>query len=264
MIIIRYVSLATALTVLLGCAVIGSWAAPKAAIGVALLAYVLTFVISDSLFSRRHGSSVKLISRMKKVSVYGVLAASTGTVAVLSIVGIFAICGPAGVPVTLASSLIAAVPLWQWWGRHRVPTPIIHIVAYRSPRKPPGRARRTRHPRPDRAATAHTARDHPAAGLKVTVADLLAEMTTDQLCRAWRRSWLDVLDRVRDPSPWGQLAELRRGYLEELARRDPGGVARWLASGARAGGDPSKFLTTRTRHDAASGEGSRPGQLEIE
>jgi hypothetical protein len=52
----------------------------------------------------------------------------------------------------------------------------------------------------------------------------------------WRRWGCPALVIVVTQTP-GRI------YLDELERRDPAGVARWLDSGARAGGNPSKFLT---------------------
>lgn len=70
------------------------------------------------------------------------------------------------------------------------------------------------------------------------------ELDDEQLCLAWRRSFLLLeratgKDRVR-------IVELRREYLDELESRHPANFRSWLASGARAASDPSRFLGSST------------------
>jgi hypothetical protein len=64
----------------------------------------------------------------------------------------------------------------------------------------------------------------------------------DELCLAWRRSYLQ-LQRAADEPTRQQLTRARQAYLDELERRDRPGFTRWLDSGARPGGDPSRYLT---------------------
>lgn len=66
-------------------------------------------------------------------------------------------------------------------------------------------------------------------------------MGLDELCRAWRVSYL-LLQKARGPDELEQAARLRRQYLDELARRHPEGFRRWLDDGARASGDPSRYI----------------------
>ncbi len=75
---------------------------------------------------------------------------------------------------------------------------------------------------------------HPAA------ADL-RNLTDATLCAAWQSShgWLKT---SRTATEEAAVAQLRQNYLDELERRDPEGLAAWLASGARAGGNPLPFL----------------------
>lgn len=61
------------------------------------------------------------------------------------------------------------------------------------------------------------------------------------LCCAWRKSYL-VLERPHSPSTHLLVVERRQLYLDELERRNPTGLAEWLASGARAAGDPTRFI----------------------
>ncbi|MDT7797070.1 MAG: hypothetical protein QOI78_503, partial [Actinomycetota bacterium] len=73
----------------------------------------------------------------------------------------------------------------------------------------------------------------------------VAEMGTEELCAAWRRSYFQ-LRLATDPRAFRQVVQRRQSYLDELERRDRRGFRRWLDSGARAGGDPGPYLTTRT------------------
>ncbi len=64
--------------------------------------------------------------------------------------------------------------------------------------------------------------------------------TDSDLCLAWRHSYLEL----QTAAPAGRLAisEQRRAYLDEMHHRNPQGVTKWLAEGARAASDPAKFL----------------------
>jgi hypothetical protein len=63
-----------------------------------------------------------------------------------------------------------------------------------------------------------------------------------ELCRAWRVSYAQ-LQTHGGAARAEHLAEQRRTYLDELQRRSPAGFAAWIASGARAGGDPARYLS---------------------
>ena len=67
-----------------------------------------------------------------------------------------------------------------------------------------------------------------------------------ELCRLWRCTYPPLVE----PSTSGQLeqlVEIRAALLEELNRRDPAGWRRWVDSGARAGGDPLRYLSSQLR-----------------
>ncbi len=73
-----------------------------------------------------------------------------------------------------------------------------------------------------------------------------SDLSNEALCRCWRMSYAALHHDPSTPTPDAlHLARTRERYLDELERRDPRGFARWLSSGARAGSDPAKFLTTR-------------------
>lgn len=67
------------------------------------------------------------------------------------------------------------------------------------------------------------------------------QLTDEQLCWAWRTSYAQ-LQRGPAPTQAAAFADRRSAYLNEIARRHPDGFARWIASGARAGSDPTRFL----------------------
>ncbi|MGW4394184.1 hypothetical protein ACWEHA_02775 [Amycolatopsis nivea] len=71
--------------------------------------------------------------------------------------------------------------------------------------------------------------------------DPVDSLPLDQLCLLWRRSFLE-LQRAADERTRHAVVAARQAYLDELERRDRPGFARWLDSGARAAGDPSRYV----------------------
>ena len=69
----------------------------------------------------------------------------------------------------------------------------------------------------------------------------LSDLEDEALCQAWRRSFR-LLEGTTGIEELAFLAELRGRYLDELDRRHPDGVSGWLASGARAAGNPLPYL----------------------
>jgi hypothetical protein len=75
-------------------------------------------------------------------------------------------------------------------------------------------------------------------------------LSIDELCRAWRLSYLVLQNACAAEAE--RTVQLRCRYLDELARRHPKGFRRWLDDGARAAGDPSRYVRekpARRRHD---------------
>jgi hypothetical protein len=68
-----------------------------------------------------------------------------------------------------------------------------------------------------------------------------ATMSTQALVQAWRVSF-HALTRARTSPARAAVAARRAEYLDELERRHPKAVRRWLEAGARPGSDPSPFL----------------------
>lgn len=66
-------------------------------------------------------------------------------------------------------------------------------------------------------------------------------MSDAALCKAWRRSYV-LLQRSGSLTARLLVVQQRQRYLDELERRNPSGLSGWLSSGARAAGDPSRFI----------------------
>ena len=69
----------------------------------------------------------------------------------------------------------------------------------------------------------------------------IADVETAQLCRLWRATFWSVRD-LHDPEQTLRVVELRRAVLEELERRHPDEVDRWLSSGHHVADGPSRYL----------------------
>jgi hypothetical protein len=85
-------------------------------------------------------------------------------------------------------------------------------------------------------------RAEPAAAAPADDAQSQPQSLTDaQLCTAWRVSF-SALEKARTEQQRLRIVEERQDCLDELERRNPHGLAAWLASGARAAGDPTRFV----------------------
>jgi hypothetical protein len=73
----------------------------------------------------------------------------------------------------------------------------------------------------------------------------VADMATEDLCVAWRRSYFLLVLATDEPAR-RRVVQRRQDFLDEIERRDRRGFLRWLDSGAKAGSDPSPYLTTRS------------------
>lgn len=91
---------------------------------------------------------------------------------------------------------------------------------------------------PARPATRDSDREPTDRAATPQLARLLSD---DGLCMAWRAS-ISALERANSPSQRLRVVQERGAYLDELERRNAQGLAAWLASGARAAGDPSRFV----------------------
>ena len=80
-----------------------------------------------------------------------------------------------------------------------------------------------------------------------SVRPTLRDLSDEELCLAWRRSFKQLQSSTGRELRLG-VADVRRAYLDELERRQPEAFAAWLASGPRAAGDPARFFTHRAEH----------------
>ena len=80
----------------------------------------------------------------------------------------------------------------------------------------------------------------------MTRAQDLGTLDDAALCLAWRRSFL-LLEAAHSVADRMAVVEQRQGYLDELQRRYPKGLASWLGSGARASGNPLPYLGDHPR-----------------
>jgi hypothetical protein len=115
-------------------------------------------------------------------------------------------------------------------------------------------------PTPPAAADGAALREHDAAlrwSAERTVADAtwmtgpVSAMQPGDLCAAWRVSHLSL----RQPLTAGsrdRLVQRRRELLDEFERRNPEGFQAWLDAGARATGQPGRYIFSRGRPDARS------------
>jgi hypothetical protein len=79
----------------------------------------------------------------------------------------------------------------------------------------------------------------------------LDAFTDEQLCQAWRASYLALQQQQLSTSQMLATVAERQKYLDEFERRNPSGFVAWLASGARAPGNPLPYLVG-TRYDNPS------------
>lgn len=145
----------------------------------------------------------------------GILAGSGTVIGCLVFVGMIAIFGAAG---AAGFAVVLAAAAWLWWFNRRrtaaVPEPAL---------QPPP--------------------DLPAELVRLTTTPP-AELTTEQLCLAWRRSYTALQHTTSGPDR-DVIVGVRAKYLDELERRDQEGFTRWLEAGASAGSDPSRYLAER-------------------
>ena len=122
----------------------------------------------------------------------------------------------------------------------------VHPVRRRAPAdpagQPPGRL-------PAHLSARHAA--HPSVRAAALARPPVRDLSMEELGREWRRT-AAALATTTDPATRGLLVRRRQEALDELERRDPAGVARWLSRGATVDGDPAHHL----RGDQAAGPGA--------
>jgi hypothetical protein len=76
-------------------------------------------------------------------------------------------------------------------------------------------------------------------------APAIRALSDEELCWSWRASYTALL--AAPPFARLELVTLRQAYLEDLERRNPSGMRAWLDSGARAAGNPARYLAPDVR-----------------
>jgi hypothetical protein len=202
---------------------IAEWGWPGPVAGAASVALVVAVVVAP--FKVDDGlDAVPGIARAA-VAAGLVLPAVAGLVAVLGLAGllVFLVLG-----VTMPG--LAALLRGGW-----------RLAAHPPGTRPPGRV--------PPAALASTPANRTAREERAPrTPHALTSMDDDALCLAWRRSF-HLLEVARSAGDRLQVVKQRQEYLDELHRRSPQGLATWLASGARASGNPRPYLRNH-RHQA--------------
>ncbi len=94
----------------------------------------------------------------------------------------------------------------------------------------------------DRRLRASRLRPDHARAWSETAVSTAQGLTDHDLCHAWCTSF-DVLQSTSNVEARARIVCLRQAYLDELDRRDPHGLHACLTSGARATGNPDRYLT---------------------
>jgi hypothetical protein len=151
--------------------------------------------------------------------------------------GLMVLLGPAFAPVLIVvglSSPPVVTRARRWLGLHT------NGAWNRSAAAPADRPADGAPPDTDAAVTESgpCAVQHPVVPAPETLDD-------GALCWAWRRSYV-TLQRASTPAAQLRAVQARQAYLDELERRNADGLSAWLASGARAAGDPTRFILQRS------------------
>ncbi len=160
-------------------------------------------------------------------SVFGryAAAAAYSAPAVLLVAGLSSVAGLSTVPVLLL--LVATSPPATRWYAERVGRQT------ESGQRTGGAA--AQHGRRSTGAT--------APNLRLVSANEVSALSDEELCLAWRTTFT-ALHRATGANELAQIAAARRDYLDELERRYPTAVRRWISSGARAASNPARYLGT--------------------
>jgi hypothetical protein len=146
-----------------------------------------------------------------------------GGTATIAFVGLAALLGPW---VFLLALLVAggsppAIPRWRRWvGQHA------------------GRSGSPQQTDPFDQASPEI---EPGTGLALESSAVFRSLSAAEVCEVWRSSF-SALQRASSLSQRMRIVAARQACLDEFERRCPHGLTAWLASGARAAGNPSKFI----------------------
>jgi hypothetical protein len=198
-----------AVTAGLFCGIV-SWGLARVLIAAAVVAMVTAVVVSSAWDG--HGRPTTL--RIVRVTLGTALITPAA-------VGLIAVLGLAGVLIVLA--LAATTPALTSRLRTR----------RRAKGDPPAVRFEPAIPRDSATSLANDPADAPVREL--------SSLDDVELCLIWRRSFL-LLQTAPTAAARQCVVEQRQRYLDELHRRCPEGFAAWLASGARASGNPFPYV----------------------
>lgn len=148
-------------------------------------------------------------------------------------------CLVAGASASAALSLAVAAAVSSWLA--------VAAVASLALTAPPARARLSAlsgagaAPPHHSDAAASVSASTGAASEATPAGSWVADVDTSQLCHLWRATFWTVRD-LHDPERALHVVELRQAVLDELERRHPDEVDRWLSSGHHVADGPSRYL----------------------
>lgn len=190
-------------------AALGVLVAPAATIGGACLGVLVALLTS---LQPRTPTAVKRATALLPHRNRALVVGGATTAVWLVVTGTVFLLGPAS-PIVLGTILLTGSPVIWLWRRHGATEP----------------------------ATCTTTPPVGAQPARFTV----DQMSTAELCLSWRRSYW-ALQGESDGVARFAIVHMRQAMLDELERRDADGFGRWLGTGARAGSDPGRYLTTDT------------------
>lgn len=210
---VRTCCIYVATTVGLICA-IASWGVGGTIIS-AVVVGMSTAVVASSMWGADGKSEVP---RILRVTFAGALITPAA-------VGLIAVFKFAGVLVVVALAVTTPALTTKFPGRH-------------AKGDPPARQPEPATP----AVSATPSADGPADD----AARELGSLDDQALCLAWRRSFR-LLETAPSAAIRLAIVDQRQKYLDELQRRSPEGLTAWLASGARASGNPFPYVEDARR-----------------
>ena len=186
---------------------------------------------------------VHLLHRAGETGIgYG--AAVLSGVLVVAAIGLLIAFGLLGV-LWVCTLVVLATPVRTWWGQfwnETVTSDRDHEVTWARSRP---------------SSTAPSAYDVTAGAERLRQAETeLPGLELGALCQVWRSSYFEILDAV-PPSGTVTVAHYRQRILDEIDRRDPEGLRRWLATEPRPSGNPLPYLQSgRTAPDDPGAQGT--------
>jgi hypothetical protein len=181
-----------------------------------------------------------------------VLCGAVGSAALVSTGGLVAAFGPEAFWLTVAGA--ASCP----WLLRRV----MRLVRRSTSAPPPAHGHRLREPfaPPEPPGQPELPPEPPVTTVEVTAPAVGADCLDDlALCLEWRRSFI-ALQRSSTLVTRMRVVQQRQLYLDELERRNADGLSAWLESGARAAGDPSRYIIIPSPSDQSGQPARGPEQ----